>query len=58
MPSVERIYAVTYEPDVALAPPSPDRTEREAAYLKSLAAEGVDLLVADGNGWRRSSGVH
>ena len=50
MPSVERIYAVDYEPDLALAPPSPDRTQREAKHLQSLAAEGGDLLIADGNG--------
>jgi uncharacterized SAM-binding protein YcdF (DUF218 family) len=54
MPSIERIYAVDYEPDVALAPPNPDRTQRETTHLQALAAEGVDLLVADGNGWRRS----
>lgn len=55
IPSVERIYAVDYEPDVALAPPSPDRTQRETKHFESLAAEGVDLLIADGNGWRRTS---
>jgi hypothetical protein len=55
MPTVERIYAVDYEPDVTLAPPSPDRTEREAVYFESMASEGVDLLVADGNGWRRTT---
>jgi uncharacterized SAM-binding protein YcdF (DUF218 family) len=55
VPSVERIYAVVYEPDVAIAPPSSDRTERELAHLESLAAECVDLLVADGNGWCRTS---
>lgn len=55
IPTVERIYAVDYEPDVSLAPPSPDRTQREAAYFESMASEGVDLLVADGNGWRRTA---
>ena len=53
-PSIERIFAVDYEPDVTLAPPSPDRTEREARYLASLSAEGADLLRRDGNGWCRS----
>lgn len=55
MSSVERIYAVDYEPDLSLAPPSPDRRHREAVYLATMAAEGIDLLVADGDGWRRRS---
>lgn len=55
VPTIERIYAVDYEPDVSLAPPSADRREREAAYFESMAAEGIDLLVADGNGWRRAT---
>lgn len=50
MPSVERIYAVDYEPE-----PSPGRMEREAQHFESMAAEGVDLLVVDGHGWRRTS---
>lgn len=56
VPTVERIYAVDYESDISLAPPSPDRTERETAHLAAMAAEGVDLLVADGAGWRRTLG--
>jgi len=54
-PTIERIFAVDYEPDTGLAPPSPDRPEREARHLESLLAEGVDLLIADGHGWRRSA---
>ena len=50
LPSVERIYAVDYE-----AEPSAGRLEREAQHFESMAAEGVDHLVADGDGWRRAS---
>jgi hypothetical protein len=55
VPSVERLYAADYEPDATLAPPSPDRGQREALHFESMAAEGIDLLVADGHGWRRTS---
>lgn len=55
VPTLERIYAVDYEPDAALAPPSPDRIQREVAHFASMTAEGIDLLVANGDGWRRTS---
>jgi uncharacterized SAM-binding protein YcdF (DUF218 family) len=50
VPTVERIYSATYP-----APATPDRTERELRYLRELTAAGVDPLVADGDGWRRTS---
>jgi uncharacterized SAM-binding protein YcdF (DUF218 family) len=50
-PALEQIFVVDYA-----APCDDDRIARELAYLSDLAADGVDLLVADGNGWRRSAG--
>jgi hypothetical protein len=31
-----------------------DRLEREVRYIRELVAQGVDPLIADGNGWCRS----
>lgn len=48
-PSIERIFAVDHD-----APFDDARVAREVTYLEDLASAGVDLLVAEGNGWRRS----
>ena len=49
-PTIERLYAAAYQPDSV----TQDRLEREAEYMRELTAQGIDPLVADGHGWRRS----
>jgi hypothetical protein len=48
-PSIERIYAVDYDTNA-----SAERIDKEHRYMCELVGVGVDPLVADGNGWRRS----
>lgn len=52
-PSVDRIYAADYAPVS-----KPERIDKELRYMSDLLAAGVDLLVADGSGWRRSGKVN
>lgn len=65
LPSVERIYALDYEPlDVLTgkhllrrtwAETSPKSCRNETMYLRKMAEAGFDLLVRDGDGWVRST---
>lgn len=48
-PSIERIYAVDYDTQV-----SAERFDKERRYMCELIDAGVDILVPDGKGWRRS----
>jgi len=49
-PTIERFFVADYQP----AAVTRDRLEREVRYIRELIAQGVDPLVADGNGWCRS----
>lgn len=65
-PSIERIFAATYEPFDPVTgklllrstweQTSPRSVERETRYMRALVASGVDLLThaPDGGGWVRS----
>ena len=48
-PSIGRIYAVDYDIDVGAA-----RIAKQRRHVRELVGAGVDPLVADGQGWRRS----
>lgn len=47
--SIERIYSASYDTAVNL-----DRIDKERRYMRDALASGIDPLVADGAGWRRS----
>jgi len=48
-PSIERIYAVDYDAGLGA-----ERVNKELRYICELVGAGIDPLVADGKGWRRS----
>lgn len=48
-PSIERLYAVDYPAETRN-----DRIAKEVQHMRALAERGIDLLVSDGEGWRRS----
>lgn len=49
VPSIERLYAVDYPAETR-----PGRIETEVRHMRALRGRGIDVLVADGEGWRRS----
>lgn len=65
MPSLQRIYAVSYEPSLGYGSTAVTRDnwhesarqsiEREATYMHQLLEDGVDVLTRSESGWIRSA---